>query len=99
VLSVLSELKERALSHRDRHRDEIAKLEARIASFGGSEEELPELKGQLTELYGPIDDMFKELKLRIESVLTAEQRGGVKTPVPASDTKQPPPAPKAKNGE
>ena len=74
TLSVLAELKERAIGHRDRRRDEIAKLEHHIETFTGSEEELGELKKQLTELYGPIDEMFQELKRRIEQIPTARQR-------------------------
>jgi hypothetical protein len=74
VLSVLTELKNRAKAHGDRRRAEIAELEERIATFEGTEEEATELKKQLTELYGPVDDMFQELKSRIESVPTARQR-------------------------
>jgi hypothetical protein len=77
TLSVLAELKERAIAHRDLRRDDIARLEHRIATFTGSEEELGELKKQLTELYGPIDDMFAELKRRIEQIPTAQQRESV----------------------
>ncbi len=74
VLSCLTELKGRAVDHRDRHRVDIAELERRIAECGGSEDELDDLKPQLTELYGPIDDMFKELETRIGQLLTAAQR-------------------------
>lgn len=77
VLSVLSELKERALAHRDRHRDDIVRLERRIGTFTGAEEDLADLKKQLTELYGPIDDMFKELRRRAEPIPTAEQRAAI----------------------
>ncbi len=74
VLSILSELTERATAHRNRRRQEIAELENRIATFTGAEDELVGLKKQLTELYGPIDEMFKELKRRIERIPTAKQR-------------------------
>ena len=74
VLSCLSELKQRAIAHRDKRRDDIATLELRISNFTGSDEELAGLKEQLTELYGPIDDMFQELKARIEQIPTARQR-------------------------
>lgn len=73
VLSFLSELKQRAMAHRDTRREDIAKLEQRIDRFAGGDAELTELKEQLTELYGPIDEMFKELKHRIKQVPTAEQ--------------------------
>jgi len=77
VLSVLSELKERAVAHRDRRRNDIAKLEHRIEVFTGSKEQLGDLKKQLTELYGPIDDMFQELKRRIELIPTARQLAAI----------------------
>lgn len=74
VRSVLGELKQRALDHRDRHREEIDNLERRIAEFSGGDAEMAELKSQLARLYGPVDDMFLELKQRLESVPTAGQR-------------------------
>ncbi len=77
VRSCLSELKERALAHRDRRRDDIAKLEHRIRNYSGSDEERVELEKQLAELYGPIDEMFRELKQRIERVPTEAQRATV----------------------
>ncbi len=77
VLSVLSELKDRAIAHRDRRRDDIVKLEHRIKTFTGADDELSDLKQRLTELYGPIDDMFKELKRRVEQIPTQKQRARV----------------------
>lgn len=74
VLSFLSELKERAVAHRDRYREEIEKLEKRIAAQSKTEKELEEINRELTRLYGPIDDMFKELQNRIAQVPTVEQR-------------------------
>ena len=76
VRSCLSELKGRALGHRELRREEIAKLEARIGANTGTEEELADLSAQLVTLYGPIDDMFQELKRRIEPIPTVEQRAG-----------------------
>lgn len=72
--SVLSELRQRAIDHRDRRRSDILRLEAHIAHFFGGETELTKLKNQLVELYGPIDEMFKELTRRIESLPSSEQR-------------------------
>ena len=77
VLSVLSELKDRAIAHRDRRRADIAKLEQRIKTFNGADDQLLDLKKRLTELYGPIDDMFKELKRRAEQIPTQKQRARV----------------------
>jgi hypothetical protein len=82
VLSCLSELKERAIAHRDRHREEIDQLEKRVASNAGIEAELADINKQLVELYGPIDDMFKELRSRIEQVPAAEQRAAAATQTP-----------------
>jgi len=78
ALSCLSELKERAIAHRERRRDEIARLEYRIQNNTATlEAPLDDLKKQLRELYGPIDDMFKELQTRLEQIPTAEQRAAV----------------------
>lgn len=77
ALSCLSELKQRAIDHRDTRRDDIAKLEERIENHTGSEQDLAEIKKQLSELYGPIDGMFKELKDRLAQIPTAEQRAKV----------------------
>ncbi len=74
VVSVLDELRQRALAHRDRHREEIAALERRIAEFSGDNEALEALREELTKLYGPVDEMFQELKQRVETVPTAGQR-------------------------
>lgn len=80
ALSCLSELKQRAAAHRDLRREDIAKLEKRIKNHTGSKEDLAEIKKQLSELYGPIDDMFKELKGRLAQIPTAEQRAKVAEP-------------------
>jgi hypothetical protein len=77
VRSCLAELKRRALAHRDRHRKEINALERKIESFSGANEERVELEAKLVELYGPIDEMFKELKRRIEQVPTEAQQAAV----------------------
>ena len=84
VLSCLTELRDRAIAHRNRHREEITRLEERIASNTGTDSELAEIKDQLTRLYGPIDEMFKELQTRIEQVPTGDQRASAKAiPDPA----------------
>jgi len=74
ALSCLKELQERALAHRDRRREDISRLEEKIREAPESDEELADVKRQLTELYGPVDEMFRELKARIESLPTSEQR-------------------------
>ena len=77
ALSCLAELKERATAHRDRRREEITALERRIRNNSGTDQELAEIKQRLIKLYGPIDEMFKELKRRLESIPTAEQQAAV----------------------
>jgi len=80
VLSCLTELRDRAINHRDRNRDEITRLEGRIASNDGSEAQLADIKTQLERVYGPIDEMFQELKSRMEQVPTADQRAAAAAP-------------------
>jgi|CXWL01.1.fsa_nt_gi hypothetical protein len=82
VLSCLTELRDRATAHRDRYRDEINRLEGKIASNRGADDELAEIKDQLNRLYGPIDEMFKELQARIEQVPTGDQRATAKAVPP-----------------
>lgn len=74
AVSCLEELQQRALSHRDTRREEIARLEDRITNNSGTEEELAEIEESLARLYGPIDEMFAELKSRLEVIPTADQR-------------------------
>jgi AcrR family transcriptional regulator len=85
VLSVLHELKQRAIDHRDRHRQEIDSLERRIADYAGGEEELNELKSELAKLYGPVDEMFQELCRRAENVPTESQRAVAASKVDTKD--------------
>jgi len=79
ALSCLSELKERAIAHRDRRREDIARLEYRIEHNAATDTPRDDLKKQLNELYGPIDDMFKELQTRLDQIPTALQRAAVTT--------------------
>ena len=71
--SLLSELKQRAIAHRDRNRDRIVKLEARIAQGKSSSDE-QQVKEQIVELYGPVDEMFSELKSRLDQLPTSQQK-------------------------
>ncbi len=76
--SALKEMKERAISYRDANEQRIAMIEKRIQEHTGSEKELDQLKKDLFEVYGPIDEMFQELKTRVEALPTDEQREAVK---------------------
>ena len=99
--SFLVELTRRALAHRDRQHSEITELERRISSFSGDEQESETLTQRLIELYGPIDEMFTELKERVEGLPTRFQRAAVKAtssptetkPAPARQPKEPPQPP------
>jgi len=75
--SFLSELESRARDHRDRHRDDIASMESQILNNKGTDAEDAEIKNRLAALYGPIDDMFKELKSRLNELPTTNQRAAV----------------------
>lgn len=71
--SCLHELSARARTHRDRYRDEIARLEVRIAAHDADASELASIKTELIRLYGPVDDMFAELKRRVDQLATGRQ--------------------------
>lgn len=72
--SALEETKQRAMAHRDRNRAEIDSLEEQIAGRSELPSDFDAIKRRLVELYGPIDNMFTELKNRVETLLTSEQR-------------------------
>ena len=72
--SILQELIERALAHRDSRRDDIMRLERRIAAGAKSDEEREAIRKDLVRLYGPVDEMFQELRRRLEAIPTSEQK-------------------------
>ncbi len=72
--SILKEMKERALVHRDANKAEIDRLEKKIAEHDGTEDELKEIEAQLVKVYGPIDAMFEELQRRLDPIPTSEQK-------------------------
>lgn len=71
--SCLQELSARAGAHRDRYRGEIVRLEASIALQDVDPNVLARIKTELIRLYGPVDDMFAELKRRVDQLATARQ--------------------------
>ena len=83
--SILKELRERALAHRDRHHVEIEKLERRIQTHDGLQEDIENIEEQLVVLYGPIDKMFDELKTRLDGIPTAAQQSSVDPPDDKTD--------------
>jgi len=83
--SCLSELSSRAAAHRERYREQIADLERRMQSKKTSPQIEADIQKDLIRLYGPIDDMFAELRARLDQIPTNEQKkhaASVKTPQP-----------------
>lgn len=74
ALSCLAELRERAIAHRDRRRDEINDLERQIQRGTRSDAELEEIQKRLVDLYGPIDALFEELRRRLDAIPSRAQR-------------------------
>jgi len=70
--SILKDLKERALAYRQRHADEFATIDRKLAGAEASERQ--ELLDRRRELNGPIQDMFEELRDRLDGLLTSAQR-------------------------
>ncbi len=72
--SILRELKERALTYRQAHEEEYAAVDRRLAAAKkGDLERLDPLRCR-RELDKPIDEMFDELRARLEGLLTSAQR-------------------------
>lgn len=97
--SILKELKERALAHRDANKPEIDKLERRIALGTGTPEELKQIEEQLVKLYGPIDAMFEELQRRIEPIPTAKQKAAARKREKAKEAEAKPSDEEKKEGD
>ncbi|MCC7291151.1 MAG: hypothetical protein IT449_03700 [Phycisphaerales bacterium] len=97
--SILKELKDRALAHRDANKPEIDKLERRIALGTGTPEELKQVEEQLVKLYGPIDAMFEELQRRIEPIPTAKQKAAARKREKAKESEAKPTDPEKKEVE
>ena len=57
------------------------------------------MKKQLSELYGPIDDMFKELRLRLEQIPTVQQRAASAKRKPSPEPETHAPSEPQKRGE
>lgn len=103
----LNEIKERAVKHRERYKDQIDRLEEMIETNKGDENRLAVVEEKLVELYGPIDEMFAELKQRLEKIPTDQQKTRVaelqaKVPggdeSPSNEPEEPPQPPSTKDG-
>ncbi len=71
VLSILREMQERAMAFHDRRRAELDRLEEMIAGELPAEPE--EIERKIHELYGPMDEMFRELQRRLDPIPTPGQ--------------------------
>lgn len=71
ALSILREMQERAMAHHDRRRMELDRLERMIAGELAAEPD--EIEREIYELYGPIDEMFRELQRRLDPIPTPGQ--------------------------
>lgn len=90
--SIRKELGERALAHRERHMGEIIALERHMSAEEATEEEIT---AALTNLYGPIDQLFREFELRLDRLPTEAQRANEA----AASSKMPAPEPEANDIE
>jgi len=74
--AILKDCRERASRHRDAHRDDYLRVHRRLRelrSGGAAPEVLAEASKELADLDAPINDLFEELKARIEQIPTREQ--------------------------
>ena len=68
--SIGRECKQRALEHRDRYRARLATLEK---SIGDATEYTDEQSAEFKAMYGPIDALFAEMKVRLDRIPTTVQ--------------------------
>ncbi|MGB0715699.1 MAG: hypothetical protein ACPGXK_07470, partial [Phycisphaerae bacterium] len=71
--SVLQELQGRARRYRSLRRNELARLEEVLATPAAIDR-TTDVEDRIRDLYGPVDEMFTELKNRIERIPTPRQR-------------------------
>jgi hypothetical protein len=70
--AVLKDVQDRAKNYRSARSEEITRLENRIRS-GKSAEDRTEAQAELREVLKGLDEMFEELKTRLQTIPTAEQ--------------------------
>lgn len=89
--SILRECKQKALAHRDRYRVRLERLEEALVATA----EVPDkLRSEGIAMYGPIDELFVELKSRLEQIpTTAQSAQAASKAKPSTDTR-----PKADRG-
>jgi hypothetical protein len=72
AMTIMKEMRERALGYRNAHRDDYARLQK--ASAHGKGEAAADLKAELAELDRPLQELFKEFRDRLDQLLTESQR-------------------------
>ncbi len=74
--AILKDCKEQARRHRDTHHDEYVRLRGLIRrhrAAGGRAEDLSRVNEELAELDAPLNDLFEELKSRLDKIPTSAQ--------------------------
>ena len=83
ALSILDEVKQRAIAHRDGYRTEVQDLERQIAA--SRPENVRAVARELQRLYGPVDQMFRELEERLRRIPTHAQHRAASQPAAKVD--------------
>jgi len=78
AMSCLSEMKQRAQAYRDKYRYELESLEQEISRPKPGDFDAAPLEARIRKLYSPVDEMFAELKNRLEPIPTTTQRQAAK---------------------
>ncbi len=84
--AILKDCKERASRHREAHRDDYVRLQARIRelqSSGAAPDALATANKELADLNAPVNELFEELKSRIEQIPTSAQLQGFREAQPS----------------
>ncbi len=72
AMAVLKEMRERATSYRDAHRQAMRQAEKDLRSARGQAR--GHVQAELNELQAPLDRMFEEFRARLDGLLTESQR-------------------------
>jgi hypothetical protein len=86
---IMGDLRARAERYKERHRDEYARLESKLAEAADAQQK-EALIARRRELDQPLAQLFEELQVRLDRLLTNAQRGAVsdrhEITTPASST-------------
>lgn len=73
ALAILKDCKERARRHRDAHREDYLRLHKQIREARARGAKAADANEELADLDGPINELFEELKRRLENIPTSAQ--------------------------